>query len=263
MFDLQLFAEQSGVEDTAAAGQETAEETTEETTEATEERTEESASEETTEKTTGDNDQSAAETEPVEKAFAARLKEATTKERQKARDELIAEMYGESHGIHTYEDYQKALREQEEKEKFNELVKNNIPEDLAKEIMEGRKFREQLEAERKARELEEKQKAEFQDFLQTFPDTKPEDIPTDVWILNAAGVPLKYAYMEHSYKQLREKELKNKANEANAKTSTGGVTGQGEVPDGFISFDTFETNKSDRNWIMKNYNKIMESRKHW
>jgi hypothetical protein len=41
-------------------------------------------------------------------AFAKRLKEATTK----AKDELIAEMYGETHGIYTYADYRKALAEQ-------------------------------------------------------------------------------------------------------------------------------------------------------
>jgi hypothetical protein len=51
--------------------------------------------------------------------FAHRLKEETTR----AKDTVIAEMYGESHGIYTYADYQKALEDQkaqEERQRFQE-----------------------------------------------------------------------------------------------------------------------------------------------
>lgn len=47
-------------------------------------------------------------------AFAHRLKEATTEAEKRARDAVIAEIYGESHGIRSYDEYQKALREQQQ-----------------------------------------------------------------------------------------------------------------------------------------------------
>lgn len=66
-------------------------------------------------------------------AFARRLKEATTK----AKDELIAEMYGESHGIYTYADYQKALAEQREaQEKQHYQEQYGIDPDAIKPIVE-------------------------------------------------------------------------------------------------------------------------------
>jgi hypothetical protein len=55
--------------------------------------------------------------------YAAIRREAEQKAAMKAKDEMIAEMYGESHGIYTYADYQKALAEQkaaEERQKFQE-----------------------------------------------------------------------------------------------------------------------------------------------
>jgi|GEM_PF-5036555 len=42
-------------------------------------------------------------------AFSHRLKEESSKAEQRARDSVIAEMYGESHGIKTYSDYQSAI----------------------------------------------------------------------------------------------------------------------------------------------------------
>lgn len=47
-------------------------------------------------------------------AFSHRLKEATTQAEQQARDAVIAELYGESHGIKTYADYQAAIQRQQQ-----------------------------------------------------------------------------------------------------------------------------------------------------
>lgn len=65
--------------------------------------------------------------------FSQRLKESTTK----AKDEIIAELYGESHGIKTYSDYQKAVneaKEAEDKEKFQN--ENGFNPDSVKPLFE-------------------------------------------------------------------------------------------------------------------------------
>lgn len=53
-------------------------------------------------------------------AFAQRLKESTTQAEQRARDQVIAEMYGESHGIKTYADYQQAIRQAQQQREAQE-----------------------------------------------------------------------------------------------------------------------------------------------
>lgn len=64
------------------------------------------------------------QTEPdvtTTQVFSKRLKEATSK----AKDELIAEMYGETHGITSYADYQRAIAEAraaEERAKIQEKI---------------------------------------------------------------------------------------------------------------------------------------------
>lgn len=109
--------------------------------------------------------------------------------------------------------------EQETQAELNQLIKNNIPEEYAREMIENKKFREQMEQKEKQAQLESRQHQEFDDFFKTFTDVKPEDIPTEVWQKNEEGVPLKYAYMEHEYNKLKNemqvlkhnKEIKKKA----------------------------------------------------
>jgi len=64
----------------------------------------------------------------------------------KAKDEIIAELFGQEYGIKTYTEYQAALAKQQEQERLAELTQNNIPEEVAKEIIENRKFREEAKA---------------------------------------------------------------------------------------------------------------------
>ena len=147
--------------------------------------------------------------------------------RTTARDEMISEMFGETHGIHTYAEYQEALAKQEQEQKLSELLEQNIPEEYATEMLENRKFREQFEAEKTAKQQQEQQQADMREFIKEFPDVKPEDIPVEVWQANEKGVPLSYAYAKHAYKQATKAEEISKANEENAKSSTGSVSGLG------------------------------------
>lgn len=79
-----------------------------------------------------------------------------------------AEKYGMS-----VDEYLEAVRQAEEQERINELVNQGIPDDVAKEIMESRKFRKEWEAERKAQEEQKRKEADYKAFLETFPDVDP------------------------------------------------------------------------------------------
>jgi hypothetical protein len=196
--------------------------------------------------------------------YAEVRRRAEAEAKAKARDEVINEMYGESHGIHTYAEYQAAIEKQKQEEQLQELLAKNIPEEFATEMLESRKLREQIKAEQEAKQQQEKQQADMMDFITAFPDVKADEIPVEVWKANASGIPLRYAYAEHALKLAREADAKARANAENAKGSMGSVNGDGAANEAdFISYDTFEKNKGDLQWITKNYEKIQKSRANW
>lgn len=123
--------------------------------------------------------------------------------------------------------------QRDEQEQLNQLIQANIPEEYAKEMLESRKFREQTkaqEAEKKAREAEEaKQTAELNDFINLYPDLKPDAIPKEVWdYRNQNGKSLAEAMMWHENKELKKQVQILKQNEENRKKAlVGGVTYHG------------------------------------
>jgi hypothetical protein len=266
--DLQLFAEEgSGVNEPVAAEQEnTAEETSEVMTQE--------------QPQTGVEQQPAAgENEGVEKAFAARL----AKERARLEAELRRQFEVELKN-NPYLSYleQKAQRlgvtvdqliendrKWEEQQALNELIQKNIPDEYAKEILENRKFREQYQEEKAEREKQEKEHQMMAEFLDAYPDVKPEDIPVEVWVEVNKGRNLLDAYVSYENKRLKEEMAKfqqqqqvQQANEKNAASSTGSAKSSGATG-GYISREQFEANKHDINWVRKNLSILEESRKHW
>jgi hypothetical protein len=137
-----------------------------------------------------------------------------------------------------------AVRSAREEQKLNELVQQNIPEDIAKEMLESRKFREQIKAEEQKKAEEEKKNAEFGEFFEFFKqangkdfDPSKDQIPQEVWELNQQGVPMKFAYMQHHNSQLQAQLQTYKQNETNAKrapvsgtTEYGGTTTESTDP---------------------------------
>lgn len=96
-------------------------------------------------------------------------------------------------------------QEQENEAALNELLERNIPEEYAKEMLESRKFREQLQQKEMEQQQKNKEQKEFIDFAETFKDIKPEDIPVEVWkTREELGIPLKYAYMEYENSNLKK-----------------------------------------------------------
>ncbi|MDF1507626.1 hypothetical protein PZE06_05450 [Robertmurraya sp. DFI.2.37] len=144
------------------------------------------------------------------------------------------------------EEYIESYRQWQEQERLNQLVQQNIPEELAQEILESRKFRETQKQQEQQKKQEEKQKEEAQEFFEYFKQVNDRDynpekdqIPQEVWQMNAQGVPLKFAYMQHHNNQLLSqiKVLKqNKSNEEKAPIQ--GVTTHGttsvEAEDDFL-----------------------------
>lgn len=136
-------------------------------------------------------------------------------------------------------EYLEAVQQFKEQQKLEELLQQNIPEEYAKEMLESRKFREQLEAEKKAKAEEEKKNAEFNEFFETFREATGKDfvpgqdeIPAEVWEAHQNGTPLKYAFMEHQFKQLQSKVQvlqQNKQNEQKAPVGSVSAHGSNDV----------------------------------
>ena len=125
-------------------------------------------------------------------------------------------------------------KQQEEEAELNELLQQNIPEEYAREMLESKKFREELQRKEYEAKQQQRQEAEFKDFFQAFPGTVPDKIPPEVWEKRETeGIPLKYAYMEHMNNQLiKEKEILLNNNKNRKKAPGLGVTkfGSGDTP---------------------------------
>jgi hypothetical protein len=121
-------------------------------------------------------------------------------------------------------EFLETVRHAREEQKLNELIQQNIPEDIAKEMLESRKFREQIKQQEQQKAEEEKKNAEFGEFFEYFKqangkdfDPQNDQIPQEVWEMQAQGVPMKYAFMQHHNQQLQAQLKTYKQNEENAK----------------------------------------------
>lgn len=120
------------------------------------------------------------------------------------------------------------------------------------------------------KQMKEKMDRDIADFRSVYPEVDAKTIPDVVWEKVNSGMALVDAYRVHENTVIKEElaELKKalqvqKTNEANAATSPGSVKGTGETADDFITFDTFEKNKANQSWVIKNYKRIIESRQKW
>lgn len=128
-----------------------------------------------------------------------------------------------------------AVRQSREQQSIDDLVQQNIPEEYAREMLENRKFREQLEQEKQQKEEEEKKNSEFTEFFEVFQqanergyDPSKDEIPQEVWDIHNQGTPLKYAYMQHHNQQLKSQLQTFKQNEKNTKRApVGSITSHG------------------------------------
>lgn len=223
-------------------------------------------------------------------AFSRRLNEEKAKIEsevsQRTRDELIAEQYGESHGIFTYAQYQQAKAQADEesraqamedqiRKKYSHLDDEELADILELKKANEENKRQQAETQKQQEEREAKEKesqrkqAETNEFFELFKEENgrawdaEDGLPKEVLEYQAKGKSLPDAYNAYLKATYKSKIGATEVNEKNAKSSTGSVTGNGSTGTGDISQETFEAKKHDREWVIKNFSKITESRAKW
>lgn len=191
---------------------------------------------------------------------------AVERAKQEARDAYIAEQGYEWNGksITTETEYREALREQELLQQYQSY---DVPEEVIQELVENKKFREKYETEQQKAEREKAQERDFQQFLESYPSVKPDEIPVSVWEEVESGKSLIDAYMKHENKLLKEKlGLTNKQesiqqrNQENASASIGSVKSNGESAP-FFTKD--QVTKMSTKEVNDNWKAINESMKKW
>lgn len=135
--------------------------------------------------------------------------------------------------IDQVENYEREQEKQKEQKRLEEMINNGVPEDVAKEVIATSQLRKQLqEKENQLKEQEERTKAEndknkqYADFVEQFPNVKPEDIPREVFE-NAQNSNLVSAYKDWLIKDLETRIQIKEQNEKNAKSAIGSVTETG------------------------------------
>ena len=119
-------------------------------------------------------------------------------------------------------------RKWEEQQKLNELIQQNIPPEFAQKLLEHDKIVQEYQTEKQIREQKEKEQEMYLEFLDAYPDVKPEDIPAEVWQEVKEGRSLLDAYVRYENKRLKDEMAKfqqqqqnQQANQTNAASSTG------------------------------------------
>ena len=151
--------------------------------------------------------------------------------------------------------------------KLQELTAKGIPDDVAEEILESRKFREEQKARETQTQATERQNREAAEFLREYPGVKASDIPKNVWDDVNNGIPLVHAYARHENAMLKAQMQKagavaevKAASASNAAAAPGAIGGSVSSPD-YYSPERIET-MSDRQ-VAENWPKIQASMKHW
>lgn len=162
-------------------------------------------------------------------------------------------------------DYLKAVEEYEKQQEIEALSqKNSLDPELAEELYLLRQERQQRQTAKQQQDQEARQQQEYIEFINQFPDVKPDAIPNEVWQIKANNnLTITDAYIRHEYNKLREKINAQETNLKNANVSTGSLTGNGNATSDFIDAKTFENKKDDRRWVMQNLDRIMKSRAKW
>jgi hypothetical protein len=149
----------------------------------------------------------------------------------KAQDKLISEMYGQSHGIHTYAEYQEALRREQEQTQRQQMEQAGINPDLLKqfvdELPEVKQAREFLSRQQQDQKIQN----EVSDLLRDFPDADISKVPENFLADGIKqGIPLKYVYAMYASKNaLNLAEQKTlQALKQNSMTSPGSLSGMQE-----------------------------------
>ena len=215
----------------------------------------------------------------TEIAFAKRL----AKEREKIEAEVFAkaqqhlmsndprikfvDKIAKENGMTPQELVQYWEQEQQRQER-EQFLAQGIPEHLAEKLQKLPELESKLQGWEKAQALTRKVQAERKEFFEHYPDVKIADISEEVFsLIDNRGLTLLDAYNRvHAKERIAQLEkalgVKEK-NAANTGGTPGSVAGQGAVPSDFISYETFQANKSNQRWVIDNLSAINKSRAKW
>lgn len=213
------------------------------------------------------------EQKPVQSAEEnARYAEIRRRAESEAIDRFIASQGYEFDGkpIKTKAEYDEAVRIGEERQRQQALIDQGIDPSIINQYVENLPEVQWARQQREQQTQQERTQADFNMFLQTYPEVNPNDIPMEVWQQVQQGKSLVDAYAKHENSLLKAElekfkkgQITQQVNKATASTAIGSVTGQGVIPNDFISKEMFEANKHDQNWMNSNYEKLRTSMNRW
>lgn len=180
---------------------------------------------------------------------------------QKAKDAVIAEMYGKSHGIYTYADYQKAVQEQQRRQ---EAEQKGIDPDFYNEFQS---VKDELNSYKREKTLLQQETELTNDPVkgQLYGQWK-DDVKS---IASQYNVDLRTAFtlvLEERLPDILSQNAKKIQNETISKINENGSTSPGQLGGGAgdNSFFTREQVKAmSQSEVNKNYDKIVKSMQHW
>lgn len=164
------------------------------------------------------------------------IERASQEAAQKAKDSLIAEMgyTWNDKPITTEAEYKQAMAEKDLIDRYKD---RDLPPEVIQELVESRRDREERQRDKTAKEEETKKQAAFNEFFEYFKSVNERDfdgqkdtLPQEVVDAVNGGQPLKFAYMEHHNKELRNRLKIQSQNQANIKKApVGSVTAGGGI----------------------------------
>ena len=205
----------------------------------------------------------------------AKFKEVRTKATQEAQDKLIAEMYGESHGIYTKADYERAVREQKEAQMLEQMKNDEVdPKEIYKalrdndpEYQELSKMKAEIYTQNQLKELNEELKELDLDVrIETLDDIAKLDNADKIIKHIESGKTLSEAYFLANKKQLIQKESEKIRNETISKIKQNGESTPGSLADLGQTNTVFtreQVEAMSMAEVNKNYDLIMKSMKSW
>lgn len=135
----------------------------------------------------------------------------------------------------------------------------NIPEEIANELIEAREAKKKARKEGRIKKSETEAAEEIARFREIFPDVKPEDIPESVWDDVSEGASLLHAYALYTVTQDSLKRHANDVNERNSKRGAA-ADSQGSTEPVFTKEQVEKMSGKD---IKSNYKGILNAMKNW
>jgi len=201
-----------------------------------------------------DDERTSKQPPEVDAAFAKLRREAEEAKRQlQQRDRWVADQFGKTHGIYTWEQYQQAVQQQQQQQQVQvynqarqELADQGYDVDAISRIMEMnpafqnmRQQNEILQRQLQEQQLNQRLLAEYGELQKEYPDMvkKPDDISNDVWAKFDQGYSLLDAFESINRQALKkraadaakQKTLNNLGSKSHLKTEGDGSSESNDV----------------------------------